>query len=137
MDKFIVRITVLLTNIYIPIVLLFAVNGIDISNYDYLFSCSFMLGVLVTTLAHSQGKYHCKWIRGLCYNSVVLPIFNFTDSRYNLFDDVYVYIITVSSIWSLFVLYTLILAINHFRKVRRIIKQKEYYEIRRRNERED
>lgn len=45
MDKFIVRITVLLTNIYIPIALLFAVNGIDISNYDYLFSCSFMLGV--------------------------------------------------------------------------------------------
>lgn len=135
MDKFIVRFSVLSTNIYIPIVLIFAINGIDISDYDYLLSGSFIFGILVTVLVHSQGKYHCKWIRGLCYNSVTLPIFNFADSRYNFFDDVYMYILAVSLVWSIFVLYTIILAIRHFTKVRKL--KREQYEIRRRNESED
>lgn len=80
MDRFVVRITAILVNVYIPIVLLFALHGIDISVFDYIFSSTFLLGVVLTTLSHSQGKYHCAWMRALCYNALLTPMVNFVDS---------------------------------------------------------
>lgn len=137
MDKFIVRASIILLNLYMLVVLLFALDGIDVSIYDYLFTNSMLFGIVLTTLVHAQGKYHCKWIRFLCYDLIFIPIINYTDAKYCLFMSIESCIYTYCIIVGFSILITLILAINHFRKVRRIIKQKEYYEIRRRNERED
>ena len=138
MDKFIVRLSILALNIYIFVVLLFAFNGIDISVYDYIFTDSILFGVVLTTLVHAQGRYHCKWIRFMCYDLIVIPSINFVDTKYYIFvnaeDCIYLYcsIVTIS------VLITLFLAIRHFIKVQNLKSNKRrLYEDRRRNERED
>lgn len=138
MDKFIVRFSAISINLYIPIVLIYAYNGIDISNYDYIFSSSVLLGLVLTILSHSQGKYHCRWIRALCYNSAITPTISFIDSQYILFEDAIYYIYLISTIWSISVLITLILAIRHFARVRKVKSiKRQFYEDRRRDERED
>lgn len=124
MDKFIVRLSSVILTVYMIVATLFALNGIDISEYDFIFTNSFIIGLVLTVLCHSQGKYHCVWMRAMCYNLMFIPIVNFIDSKYPLFETVegYIYIICISL--SITVLSTLILAINHFRKVSRILKLK-------------
>lgn len=130
MDKFIIRASAILINAYIPLVLIFAVNGIDISIYDYMFSSNVMFGLVLSILSHSQGKYHCKWIRGLCYNSVAVPSVCYMDASYDLFGDAMAFIYSIAIIWSIGVLITIFLAINHFRRVRKVLNKHRYEEIR-------
>lgn len=124
MDKFIVRLSSVILTVYMIVATLFALNGIDISEYDFIFTNSFIIGLVLTVLCHSQGKYHCVWMRAMCYNLMFIPIVNFIDSKYPLFETVegYIYLICISL--SITVLSTLILAINHFRKVSKVLKLK-------------
>lgn len=124
MDKFIVRVSAILANVYIPIVLYYALNGIDISDYDYIFSSTFLLGLILSVLAHSQGKYHCKWMRALCYNATAVSTLNFVDAKFYIFDDAMTYVYVISVMWSISVIVTLILAINHFLRVKKVTKQR-------------
>lgn len=130
MDKFIVRASAILINAYIPLVLVFAINGIDISVYDYMFSSNIMFGIVLSVLSHAQGKYHCKWIRGLCYNSVAVPSVCYIDASCNLFSDAMIFIYTIATVWCVGVLTTIILAINHFRRVRKVLNKQRHEEIR-------
>lgn len=129
MDKFIVRFSAMLINLYVPVAFVFAMNGVDISVYDYWFSTSIMFGVVLSVLSHSQGKYHCKWMRGLCYNGISVPAIGYLDASCSLFGENMDFIITLAAIWGLGILYTLYEAINHFRKVKKVTKRR-YGEIR-------
>ena len=134
MDKFIVRFSVLSLNVYMIVALAYAMNGIDISEYDYIFTDSVLIGVVLTTLVHVQGRYHCKWIRALCYNLILVPSINFIDCKYPLFETAEGYVYFVTSVISISIIATIILAINHFRKVRKVLKNRyQYYEFRPRN----
>lgn len=132
MDKFIVRISILALNIYMLIVLLFALNGIDISIYDYLFTNSMLFGVVLTTLVHAQGKYHCKWIRFLCYDLILIPLVNYVDAKYYLFNSIECCIYAYCAISGLSIIITIYLAIRHFSKVIKLKKIQN--ENKRRNE---
>lgn len=134
MDRFIVRFSILALNAYMIVVLAYAFNGVDISEYDYLFTDSVLFGIVLTTLVHVQGKYHCKWIRALCYNLIAVPIINFIDCQWNIFGTAEMLIITYCGLILLSVIATIILAINHFRKVRKVLKNRYVeYELRPRN----
>lgn len=124
MDKFIVRATAIVANLYIVVVLIFALNGTDISTYDYLFSTTLLLGLVLTMLSHAQGKYHCKWMRGLCYNCIFTPLLNFFDSVLNLFNDAMTYIYAVASLVSLSIIYTIYMSVRHFHRVSKIKRQR-------------
>ena len=134
MDRFIVRFSILALNAYMVVVLAYAFNGVDISEYDYLFTDSALFGIVLTTLVHVQGKYHCKWIRALCYNLIAVPIINFVDCQWNVFGTAEMLIITYCGLLLLSVIATIILAINHFRKVRKVLNNRyQEYELRPRN----
>ena len=134
MDKFIIRISAILINLYLPIGLIFALNGIDISNRDYWFSSTILFGLVLSVLSHSQGKYHCKWIRGLCYNGITVPFVGYIDATYNVFGNAIDFIIAISVVWAIGVLITIVLAVKHFIKVRKITKNRyQEYELRPRN----
>lgn len=120
MDKFIVRFSILALNAYMLIVLAFAFNGVDISAYDYIFTDSVLFGIVLTTLSHVQGKYHCKWIRALCYDLIAIPTINFIDAKFYLFTEIEYCIYAYCIIIGLSILITIYLAINHFRKVKRL-----------------
>ena len=129
MDKFLVRILPIILNLYIIIVIICAWSGIDISIYDYWFSCPITMGILLSVLAHKQGKYHCRWIRALCYNLIFVPAITYFDAKFVLFENAYSYImvITISMIITIFA--TIVLAVNHFRRVRKVTKGR-YEELR-------
>lgn len=130
MDKFIVRFSILALNIYMMVVLLFALNGIDISVYDYIFTDSVLFGIVLTVLCHVQGRYHCKWIRALCYNLIAIPSVNFVDYQYEIFNQIEYYFAVMLGIMSVSIIATIILAINHFRRVRKVLNKHRYEEIR-------
>ena len=129
MDRFIVRFSVLALNIYMIVVLLFALNGIDISVYDYIFTDSVLFGIVLTVLCHVQGRYHCKWIRALCYNLIAIPMINFIDYQYEVFTQIEYYFAVMLGIIAVSITSTLILAINHFRRVRKVLKKNRYEEL--------
>ena len=126
MDRFLVRILPIILNLYIVVIAIFAWNGIDISIYDYWLSCPVMLGLLLTVLSHSQGKYHCKWIRVLCCNLIFIPLVSYIDSVHPIFYEAEDMIIFLSADLSVAILSTIILAINHFRRVRKVLNKNQY-----------
>lgn len=123
MDKFIVRLAIFVLNIYMSIVVVFALNGIDISEYDYLFTNSLMSGIVLTTLVHAQGRYHCVWARVLCYNLILTPLINYFDAQFSLFQTVESCIYTYVTTMAITILATIYLAIRHFRKVRKVLSK--------------
>lgn len=123
MDKFIVRFSIIFLNLYMVVVTILAYNGIDISYLDYIFTDSALFGIVLTTLCHAQGRYHCVWMRALCYNLICVPIINLVDYKYVLFETAEQLIYAISSIITLSVVATVILAINHFRRVRKVINK--------------
>lgn len=132
MDNFIVRLSILVLTSFIAVSLYYAWNGVLLSEYDCLFSCSLMSGILLNTLVYSQGKYHCVYMRGLCANLIFTPSITFLDSRYCLFEDAEMFLIILSVAWSLCFIITVALAINHFRRVRKVKKSRyREYGIRR------
>lgn len=126
MDKFIVRLTIISMTIYMAISLLYAWNGVLISEYDSVFCCSLSSGVLLNVLVYSQGNYHCVYMRGLSANLVATPLLVFLDGYYNLFEDSDSLIITMSVMWFLGVYSTIVLAVEHFMKVKKLIIKKKW-----------
>lgn len=124
MDRFIVRFSILALNAYIMIVLIFAFNGIDVSIYDFFFSSTILFGILLTTLVHSQGRYHCKWIRALSYNTIFCPAVSYIDRAYCIFPESIYYIYTICCAMIIAILITIVLSVNHFRRVRAVTKRK-------------
>lgn len=130
MDKFLVRFSILALNVYMVIATIYAFNGIDISEYDYLFTNSFLFGALLTSLCHAQGRYHCVWMRALCYNLMIMPLLNFIDAKIVLFETIEQCIYTFCTIFAINIIATIILAINHFRRVRKVLNKHRYEELR-------
>ena len=130
MDRFIVRLSILALNVYMIVVTILAYNGIDISYFDYIFTDSVLFGIVLTTLCHAQGRYHCVWMRALCYNLIAIPLLNFMDYQYVLFDTAEHLIYAIGFLISINILSTIILAINHFRRVRKVLKRNRYEELR-------
>lgn len=131
MDKFIVRASVIVLNLHIFSSLILALNGIDNSDYDILFSNSLLFGIVLTVLCHSQGKYHCKWIRLLCYNLILVPLINFIDVKIGIFQDARCCIYTYAAFGIISVAITVYLAIKHFRRVNKVKSRYEHYVIKR------
>lgn len=130
MDKFLVRLLPIILNLYVIVAISFAWAGYDISIYDYWFSCPVTMGVLLSVLCNVQGRYHCKWIRLLCYNLVFIPFLTYIDAAYVLFEDAYLYIATITFVMALSIIATIVLAIRHFRKARKVLSKRRYGEIR-------
>lgn len=126
MDKFIVRFSILALNVYMIVVIALSYMGIDISVYDYLFTDSLLFGIVLTTLCHTQGRYHCVWMRALCYNLIAVPLLNFIDAKNPLFETIEGYLYTIAAIVFINVVATIILAINHFRRVRKVLNKNQY-----------
>lgn len=129
MDRFAVRVLPIAMNLYLIISTLCAMNGIDVSIGDYWLSCSITCGILLTILAHSQGKYHCKWVRLLCYNLIFVPVVSFLDALWPLFYSSEDFVFALCIEMFVVIIVAIALALYHFIKVRRIIKRQKYAQI--------
>ena len=117
MGKFIVRITIIITSIFMIISYLSAqLFGIDIFSDWYIV----MFELCVTIYCYSDGKYHCKYIKHLSLAILSSDVITQLDNCFD-FLSVFTHNIIPIFIFSIGVLITLVKAITHFIKVRRII----------------
>lgn len=120
MDKFVVRGAVLILNAYMVLTSILAFFGIDTQIMDYLFATSMTTGVLLTVLCHVQGRYHCVWMRYLCYNLVYVPILNVLDAITGYLLDSLMFLIILVSVLSVNILLSMISAVCHYRRVNKL-----------------
>ena len=116
MGKFIVRITIILTSIYMIIAYMCAqLLGVDILSDWYIA----MFELCVTIYCYSEGMYHCKYIKHL---SLAILLSETVTRLDNCFDflSVFMHNIIPIFIFSIGILIALVKAIVHFIKVRRI-----------------
>ena len=128
MGKFIVRITIILTSIYMLIPYLCAqLFGIDIFSDWYVV----MFELCVTIYCYLDGKYHCKYIKHLSLAILLSETITRLDNYFD-FLSVFTHNIIPIFIFSIGVLIALVKAIIHFIKVRRIIngRRNSYQESR-------
>ena len=117
MGKFIVRITIIITSIFMIISYLSAqLFGIDIFSDWYIV----MFELCVTIYCYSDGKYHCKYIKHLSLAILSSETITRLDNCFD-FLSVFTHNIIPIMIFSVCVTITLIKAIRHFIKVRRVI----------------
>ena len=117
MGKFIVRITIILTSIYMVISYMCAqLLGIYILSDWYIV----MFELCVTIYCYSEEKYHCKYIKHLSLAILLSETITRLDNYFD-FLSVFTHNIIPIFIFSIGVLITLVKAIIHFIKVRRII----------------
>lgn len=117
MGKFIVRITIIITSIFMIISYLSAqLFGIDIFSDWYIV----MFELCVTIYCYSDGKYHCKYIKHLSLAIMASDLITRLD---NCFDFLSVFTHNIIPIFIFFigVLIALVKAISHFIKVRRLL----------------
>ena len=128
MGKFIVRITIILTSIYMVISYMCAqLLGIYILSDWYIV----MFELCVTIFCYSEGKYHCKYIKHLSLAILLSETITRLDNCFD-FLSVFTHNIIPIMIFSVCVTITLIKAIHHFIKARRIIngRRNSYQESR-------
>lgn len=120
MGKFIVRITIIITSIFMIISYLSAqLFGIDIFSDWYIV----MFELCVTIYCYSEGKYHCKYIKHLSLAILLSETITRLDNCFD-FLSVFTHNIIPIFIFSIGVFTILVKAIIHFMKSRRIINGK-------------
>lgn len=80
MGKFLVIVTLILTSIYFLVAFYVAqFLGIDILNSCY----TIMFELCVVVYCHSEGKYHCRFIKYLATSILVTDSISFLDNSLN------------------------------------------------------
>lgn len=124
MYKFLARIGIILISLYILLVIIFAWCGISLAQYNAFLGHSLVFDLMLLFMCYDDEKYFCKYMRFQCYNFIFTDLITFIDSRYMIFDVPDYMLVTISVSWGLAFLITIYLAINHFRKVSKLNKQK-------------
>ena len=124
MNKFIVRFTILFCAVYFLYVMYHAWYGISVFNDSY----KLLLEYCLYVQAASNKKYNCRYMRFLALSLFASDSISVIDMQYSFIPQGYTSLIILSSIWTAGILATVFLAINHFRKVRRLKNIKQRYE---------
>ena len=120
MGKFIVRITIILTSIYMIIAYMCAqLLGVDILSDWYIV----MFELCVTIYCYSGGKLYCKYIKHLSLAILLSETITRLDNYFD-FLSVFTHNAIPIFIFSIGVLAILVKAIIHFMQSRRIINGK-------------
>ena len=98
--------------------------GISVFNDSY----KLLLEYCLYVQAASNKKYNCRYMRFLALSLFASDSISVIDMQYSFISQGYTSLIILSSIWAAGILATIFLAINHFRKVRRLKNIKQRYE---------
>lgn len=120
MNKFIVRFTIFYCGIYFLYVIYYSWNGINVFSDTYRFLMEYCLFVL----AKEHPEYHCKYARFLALSVFVTDTTTYIDGMFNIFPTAEAMLFVFSLIWSATIITTIYLAINHFRRARKVKKSR-------------
>lgn len=116
MGKFLVRITIVITAVYLTISYCLAqFVGIDILDdwYSVLFEC------ITVVYCFSEGKYHCKYMKYTAISILFSDVLTRVDNEFD-FLSVYAHNLTPIGILALGITTSITLAFRHFYKVNKI-----------------
>lgn len=129
MGKFIVRITIVFTSLYILLSYLVAqICGIDILKDGY----SILFELCVVVYAYSEGKYHCKHIKHTALAILLSDTITRLDNTYNFLSVIEHNLIPIVLL-ALGMAISITSAFRHFyrvKKLRKLINEKYGEEIR-------
>ena len=114
MSKCAIRLSIILISIYSVLECIFAYLNIDISFFRLLFGHSMMTDIFLIAICMNQGKYHCIYMKYLCYNLLFVSAFDLIDSVFDIVPNASVYVYILSASWMVAILFTLVKAFNHF-----------------------
>lgn len=126
MNGLIVRFLILSVSLYLFIAIICGWSGIDIYKLDYIFGHSLIFDVTLTLCCCSDKKYHCRYMRYLCYNFVLVDILGFADSNFLIFKDAVILLAVLTVSWVITTLITIFLALRHYSRSRNLIKQRHH-----------
>lgn len=124
MDKFIIRISVILINIWMLASLVYAWDGVTIEDADSLFGVSLLNAIVLLVIVFAQGNYHCKWTRSLALNILFTQVFTFVVSEYTVIEDFTYCLVILSVSWGISTIIAFYFAISHFVKVQKLKRKK-------------
>lgn len=124
MSKIIIKLSIFGIALYFIAIIIFAWLGRDIS--DELFRLP--LELVLYFAANDNKKYNCRYARFLALSIFGTDSFTYIDSIFNIVPDVYLFLCILSLMWVASISATIILGISHFRKVRKLKKEKKSYE---------
>lgn len=113
-DVFIVRIYPFLAYLYLGLTILNAYNGVSLSVYNNLFTTSSFAAFSMFLISLSNTKYHCSYNRAMYIMLMIVPLINFIDAKYCIFEEAETQLLVLSSLWFVTAIITSILALNHF-----------------------
>lgn len=113
-DVFFVRFFPIIMLIYIGINILYAWHGIIFTDIDFIFANSFIYSFVLFFVSLADKKYHCIWNRAMYVEMMVVPLINYTDSKFEIFSTAEGLLITLSVTWIATLLATIFLAVRHF-----------------------
>lgn len=116
MGKFLVRITIVITAVYLTISYCLAqFVGIDILDdwYSVLFEC------ITVVYCFSEGKYHCKYMKYTAISILFSDILTRVDNEFD-FLSVYAHNLIPIGILAIGITTSITLAFRHFYKVNKI-----------------
>lgn len=120
MGKLLVRLTIVIVSIYFVLTYLVAQTmGIDIHSDWY----ASLFALIIVVYAHSEGKYHCKFLKYSAISLFVCDVLTRLDNYYN-FLSVGAHNIIPIAILALGLGTSITLAIRHFYRVIKLNRQK-------------
>lgn len=114
LDVAIVRFMPFIICFHILYVLYKAWNGESVHGSEYIFGNSFIFSLSMFIISVSNRKYHCKWNRAQYLVLMVFPIVGYLDYKINFIQNVERYLLIISGLIIASLLYTFVMAINHF-----------------------
>ena len=117
MSKLLIRLTVMLTAVFLLVCYIFAIFGIDIWQQWY-----YLLFELCLCLCISrQGVYHCRFIKWTAYAIFLVEVIAYIDTIFDMLPPT-AFIVLLMAILTAGITTTTVLAIRHYIKVRRLKK---------------
>lgn len=125
-NNLIVRFTILFCAIYFLVVLYYAWNGENVFNDSY----KLLLELCLFIQASENKKFNCRYIRFLALSLFLSDTITVLDMYLNFIPNGIVACAVLSALWAIGIVTTIVLSINHFRKVRNINKRRNCNEYR-------
>lgn len=113
-DVFLIRYLPIVMLIYIGINIIYAWRGIIFTDADFIFANSFIYSLVLFFVSLADKKYYCVWNRAMYVEMMVVPLINYTDSKFTIFSTAEGLLITLSATWIITLVATIFLAVRHF-----------------------
>lgn len=122
-DVFIVRFLPILLFIYLIKIVIDCWSGVSQYPFNMLHSNSFIYAAALFFVSLSDSRYHCIWNRAMYIELMFIPLMNYIDAKYLLFEDVFLVLKIYVFSLILTLIATIILAVRHIIKTRKRKRQ--------------